>query len=227
MEIRILYNPASELELPRLEHRLPRHVLTAKEAELVLQQPDTTTLTGLRDRSILELFYPTGIRRSELASLDLFDLDWERGTLIVRQGKGKRDRTVPVGERAGLWVRKYVEEARPELVLGDDVGSLFLSKEGGALKLDSLSQLAASYVKRSGIPKQGACHLFRHTMATLMLEGGADIRYIQQMLGHAELSTTQIYTRVSIRRLKHVHSPTRQRCCGQDESGQPAKATRA
>lgn len=205
---RILYNPASELELPRLEHRLPRHVLSAREAELILQVPDVSLVTGLRDRALLELFYSTGVRRSEMAQLGLFDLDFERGTLVVRQGKGKKDRVVPVGERAALWVQKYVEEARPQLVAGEDPGTLFLAKDGDAFSLDSLTQLAGSYVKRSGVAKQGACHLFRHTMATLMLEGGADIRYIQQMLGHAKLETTQIYTQVSIRRLKHVHTLT-------------------
>ncbi|MBO0707424.1 MAG: tyrosine-type recombinase/integrase [Candidatus Dormibacteraeota bacterium] len=172
-----------------------------------MQVPDVTTVTGLRDRALLELFYSTAVRRSEMTQLGLFDLDFERGTLVVRQGKGKKDRTVPVGERAALWVRKYVEEGRPHLVAGEDGGTLLISKDGEAFSPDSLTQLAGSYVKRSGVAKQGACHL-RHTVATLMLEGGADIRYIQQMLGYAKLETTQIYTQVSIRRLTHVHTLT-------------------
>jgi integrase/recombinase XerD len=121
----LLWNPASELELPKLERRLPRHVLTETEAEKVMLQPDTTEPMGVRDRAILEVFYSTGIRRMELVNLRVFDLDGERGTLIVRQGKGKKDRTVPVGERATLWVDKYLAEVRPELVVAPDEGFCF------------------------------------------------------------------------------------------------------
>jgi integrase/recombinase XerD len=204
----ILHNPASELELPRLGHRLPRHVLTASEAEQVMMQPNVADPLGLRDRAILEVFYSTGIRRMELIRLKLFDLDAERGTLLVRQGKGKKDRFVPIGERAAAWVEKYIREARPQLASDPDDGTLFLANRGEALNRDHLTWMVRSYVVRAKIGKTGACHLFRHTMATLMLEGGADIRFIQQMLGHAELSTTEIYTHVSIRMLKQVHTAT-------------------
>lgn len=204
----ILYNPASELELPKVERRLPRPALSAQEAELVLAQPDLTSPAGLRDRALLELLYSTGIRRSELAHLVLFDLDPERRTLLVRQGKGRKDRLVPVGERALAWVERYLHEARPRIAREPDDGTLFLTVDGTPFSLDRLTQLARDYVTASGVPKQGACHLFRHTLATLMLEGGADIRYIQQMLGHADISTTQIYAQVSIRHLQAIHAAT-------------------
>lgn len=201
-------NPASELELPRVEHRLPQPALTITEAEQVLAGPDLGTLSGVRDRAMLEVLYCTGIRRAELAHLALMDLDIDRATLMVRQGKGKKDRMVPISPRAIAWVQKYLVEARGALAVEPDDGTLFLTLDGHGFSLDRLTQLARGYVQASGVPKQGACHLFRHTMATLMLEGGADIRYIQAMLGHADLSTTQIYTQVSIRALQAVHAAT-------------------
>lgn len=204
----VLHNPASEIELPKAERRLPRPALTAGEAELVLAQPDLSDPLGVRDRAILEVFYSTGIRRGELAGLAVHDIDHERQTVLVRLGKGKKDRLVPIGERALAWVIKYLAEVRPELATQPDDGTLFLTADGGPFTLDALTRLAAGYVKASAVPKTGACHLFRHTMATLMLEGGADIRYIQAMLGHAELSTTQIYTQVSVRALQAVHTAT-------------------
>jgi integrase/recombinase XerD len=204
----LLHNPASEIELPRAERRLPRPALSLAEAELVLAQPDLSDPAGVRDRAMLEVLYSTGIRRSELAHLAIFDIDHDRATLLVQQGKGRKDRMVPIGERALAWVAKYLADARPRLVAEPDDGTLFVSADGVGFSPDRLTQIARDYVKASGVPKQGACHLFRHTMATLMLEGGADIRYIQAMLGHAELSTTQIYTQVSIRTLQAVHTAT-------------------
>jgi integrase/recombinase XerD len=204
----LLYNPASELELPRLEQRLPKHVLTKAEVEQVLAQPDTSDAMGIRDRAILETFYSTGIRRSELMSLGLFDIDRERGTVMIRQGKGKKDRMIPIGERAVTWIDRYQEKVRPDLVIGRGNITLFLTTAGEAFTPDRLTQLVRGYVNAADTGKNGACHLFRHTMATLMLENGADIRYIQAMLGHAELSTTQIYTQVSIRKLKEIHTAT-------------------
>jgi integrase/recombinase XerD len=204
----ILYNPASELELPRLEHRLPKHVLTTAEVEQVLSQPDTSEPMGIRDRAILETFYSTGMRRSELMGLSLFDLDRERGTLMVRQGKGKKDRMIPIGERAIHWINRYQEKVRPDLAISRGNITLFLTQAGESFTPDRLTQLVREYVNAADTGKTGSCHLFRHTMATLMLENGADIRYIQAMLGHAELSTTQIYTQVSIRKLKEIHTAT-------------------
>jgi len=204
----ILYNPAADLELPRPEKRLPKHVLTASEVERVLNQPDATKPLGVRDRAILEMFYSTGIRRNELLGLKEHDLDFDRGTVMIRQGKGKRDRVVPIGRRASLWVEKYLLEVRPDLVAGRDDGTLFLTYRGGPFNESRLSLMVHRYVKASGVGKSGACHLLRHTMATLMLENGADIRYIQQMLGHEDLRSTQVYTQVSIRKLKEIHDST-------------------
>ncbi len=204
----LLYSPATDLELPRLEKRLPKAILSAKEAETVLAVPAVGNSVGLRDRAILETFYSTGMRRMELINLTVHSIDAERGTVMIRQGKGRKDRMIPIGERALAWVQKYQERARPDLVATRDDGTLFLSEWGEAFSPNALTRLVRIYVEKSGVGKKGACHLFRHTMATLMLEGGADIRFIQAMLGHVELSTTQIYTQVSIRLLKSVHAAT-------------------
>jgi len=166
------------------------------------------SLAGLRDRAILETFYSTGMRRKELASLSIYDLDQERRTVLVRKGKGGKQRIVPIGERALSWVRKYLDEVRPQLVVEPDDGSLFVSHFGEAFTLARLSQIVRSYVVASGVGKAGASHALRHAMATAMLEGGADIRFIAAMLGHSDLATTQIYTQVGIRQLQRVHEMT-------------------
>lgn len=205
-ENHLLFNPASEL--PKLEKRLPKHVLSVAEVERVLNAVDLADPLGARDRAILETLYSTGMRRSELLHLQLHDLDAERGTVIIRQGKGQKDRMVPVGERAILWIEKYFREVRPALVVAPDPGALFLTNYGEPFGPSRLTQLVGDLVRSAGIGKTGACHLFRHTMATLMLEGGADIRFIQQMLGHARLTSTEIYTQVSIRALQAIHAAT-------------------
>jgi integrase/recombinase XerD len=204
----ILHNPASELEMPRLGFRLPKAVLTATEAEQILAQPDIREPIGLRDRAILETFYSTGMRRLELANLKLWDLDAERGTVMIRQGKGKKDRVIPLGDRAAHWIHAYVNNSRPRLITEPDDGTVFVSNAGEPLSLDHLTEMVGGYVEASGVGKRGACHLFRHSMATLMLEGGADIRFIQAMLGHAKLETTQIYAHVAIRQLQEIHRAT-------------------
>ncbi len=207
-ENHILYNPASEIELPKLEKRLPKAVLSESEAERVLNTVDISEAMGLRDRAIIEVFYSTGIRRMELINLLVQDVDHERGTLFVRQGKGKQDRMIPIGERATLWIDKYLDETRSELACGRDEGVLFLSRYGDKISPNGLTALVRNYIDSANIGKKGSCHLFRHTMATLMLENGADIRFIQAMLGHVKLDTTQIYTQVSIKKLKEVHTLT-------------------
>jgi integrase/recombinase XerD len=204
----VLTNPAADLDLPKEEKRLPLMILSVSEVEQVLQQPNVHDLLGLRDRAILETLYSTGIRRGELVRLSVYDVDPQRETVFVRQGKGKKDRYVPIGERALAWVQKYLHEVRPKLIVEPDPANLFLTMQGTAIALASLTDAVRNYVVQSGIGKAGACHLFRHTMATLMLEGGADIRYIQEMLGHARLETTQIYTRVAIHKLKAIHNAT-------------------
>ena len=204
----ILHNPASEIELPRLGRRLPKHVLTASEVEQVMTQPNLADPIGLRDRAILELLYSTGMRRLEIIGLKLYDVDTERGTILVREGKGRKDRYLPLGERAAAWLHKYVSEARPQIVVEPDDGTVFLTAQGEPFSRDHLTWAVRQYVVAANTGKVGACHLFRHTMATLMLEGGADIRYIQAILGHEDLNTTQIYTQVAIRTLKQVHAAT-------------------
>src|SRR5208282_988337 len=165
-------------------------------------------LVRLRDRAILETFYSTGIRRRELVHLKLYDVDRERGTLTIRQGKGKKDRMIPIGERALAWVGKYLREARPQLAVEPDDATLFLTQYGEPFNPDALSNLTRDLIAQANLGKSGSCHTFRHTMATLMLEGGANLRYIQQMLGHAELSSTEIYTHVAIRKLQKIHAAT-------------------
>jgi len=128
--------------------------------------------------------------------------------VMVRQGKGRKDRMIPIGERALAWLDRYLVEVRPHLVVEPDDGVLFLTNEGTPFTPSRMTQLVRGYVLSAELGKSGSCHLFRHTMATLMLEGGADIRFIQQMLGHAKLETTQIYTQVSIRQLKTIHAAT-------------------
>ena len=202
----LLWNPASELDLPRVEKRLPR-ALTEREIESILAQPDVADPRGLRDRAMMETLYSTGMRRIELMQLTLADLAGTQGTVFIRQGKGKKDRMVPIGERAITWVNKYLADARPLFVI-DDTDTLFVSELGVAYNPEILSRRVRKYVEAAKVQKYGSCHLFRHTMATLMLEGGADIRFIQEILGHTNLETTQLYTRVSIRALQAVHNAT-------------------
>jgi integrase/recombinase XerD len=204
----ILHNPASELELPKQGHHLPRHVLSVREAEQVLQQPEIGDPMGLRDRALMEVLYSTGMRRMEVAGLKLYDVDFDGGTVLIRQGKGRKDRMVPIGERAVAWLLKYIGEARSQLVSEPDDYTIFLTNAGESLALEWISQIVHEYVDKAKIGKTGSAHLFRHTMATLMLEGGADIRFIQQMLGHVSLRTTEKYTHVSIRTLQKVYAAT-------------------
>jgi integrase/recombinase XerD len=200
-------DPAADLELPRVGYKLP-NVMNKDEAERVLSQPKIEVPLGIRDRAMLEILYSSGLRRMELLHLKLYDVDQKHGLVTVREGKGKRDRVVPIGERALAWLDMYLNTLRPEIVRQPDNGIVFLTSNGVPFTPNHLSWLARQYVKSAGIGKGGACHIFRHTMATLMLEGGADIRYIQAMLGHVRLDTTQIYTHVSIRTLKQVHTTT-------------------
>jgi integrase/recombinase XerD len=204
---RVLLDPAAGLVLPKAEHRLPEATLSAQEAEAVLAGPDVTTALGLRDRAILEVLYSTAIRRAELIGLKIWDIDHARGTVFVRQGKGAKDRHVPIGSRALLWVARYGDLVRPKLVV-KETDVLFLSASGSPLCADWLSRTARAYIAAGAPDKRGSCHLFRHTAATLMLEGGADIRYVSEMLGHAKLETTALYTRVSIAKLRAVHAAT-------------------
>ena len=204
----ILANPASELELPRIPPRRPPEVLSVAEVEQVLSQPDLGTPIGVRDRAILETLYSTGVRRKELSLLSISDVASVAGIVRVRHGKGKKERIIPIGSRALAWIARYLTQARPQLATMPDDGTLFLTATGKPFWPDNLTVLVRRYVKHGGITRPGSCHLFRHTMATLMLDNGADIRFIQEMLGHATLHATTIYTHVAIKKLKEIHTAT-------------------
>jgi integrase/recombinase XerD len=204
----ILGNPASELELPRVHRKLPAHILSREEVAAVMAQALLHGELGIRDRTLLETLYSTGIRRSELIALKLYDLDLRNGALLVRQGKGQKDRYVPLGSRAVEWLRRYLEDIRPAIVIEPDPGYVFLHEFGEPFGKNRLTDLVKKYLRAAGVAKPGAAHLFRHAMATHMLENGADIRFIQAILGHAQLTTTEIYTHVTIAKLKEVHTLT-------------------
>ena len=201
-------DPAAGLLLPRQPRRLPRAVLTESEVETVLGQPDLGCPLGLRDRAILEVLYSTGVRRAECSRLRVDELDLTRLTVFVREGKGRRDRVVPLGARAARWVDRYLWKSRPRFAARAADEWLWLTKRGRRLSGKRLGEMVSRYVAMAQIGKRGACHLFRHAVATLMLDRGADIRHIQEMLGHADLSTTAIYARLSIARLQDVHRRT-------------------
>ena len=201
----LVHNPASEIELPLPEKRLPHDVPTRAEVEQLLAVPDVADPLGVRDRAMLELFYSTGIRRFELCGLELSSLNTERQTLHVR-GKGKKDRVVPVGERALSWLERYLGEVRPRLCQDTHTQTFFLTAYGEGFHPDVLSRMVAHWLRQAGLKRKGCCHVLRHACATHMLENGADIRYIQQLLGHELLDTTAIYTEVSIKQLQEVHA---------------------
>ena len=226
----IAFDPASELELPREEKRLPRVVLAAREAEAVLAVPDVDSPGGLRDRALLEILYSTGLRRAEIIALLIEDVDFERGTVFVRAGKGRKDRVVPAGERSLLWLGRYLREVRPSLAKTPDPGTLFLNDRGIPFARSALSVRVSDYVERSGIGKRGSCHVFRHSAATLMMENGADLRYVQEFLGHEHIDTTRIYLAVSAKRLRAAHAlfhpAEREDVGGEGEDDAPAAMSR-
>ena len=204
----ILANPAADLELPRLEKRLPRTILSVEQVEDIMNLCNLNTPQGLRDRALLELLWSTGIRRGEVANLAIYSADFSRKILTIVQGKGKCDRVIPVGERALWWLERYLSHVRPEVLVTPDCKALFLAMDGVAgLTANGITNAVVPYLRAAGIDK-GSCHLFRHAMATQMLENGADLRWIQAMLGHRSVESTQIYTQVSIRALQAVHSST-------------------
>jgi integrase/recombinase XerD len=199
-------NPAADLDLPRKQARLLPKSLAIEEIDRLLALPDVSSPFGARDRALLELFYATGVRRTEMVRLELGDFDPAQRTLHVRRGKGGKSRLLPVGDRAARWLSHYLAEIRPLLAGHPGERALFLSGYGSPFSPAYLGNWVARQMRKAGIEKKGSCHLFRHSCATHMLEGGADIRYIQQMLGHARLDTTQIYTEVSIRALTEAHA---------------------
>jgi integrase/recombinase XerD len=205
---RITTNPAADMNMPRPDRRLPEATLSAEEMTAVLATPNVGRPLGLRDRAVLELFYSCALRRNELISLRERDVDFGRGTIFVRSGKGAKDRYVPVGERALFRVRLDLDMVRPGFITDAFPDHLFVSSVGTPLCQDWLSRRVRAYIAAAGVHKRGSCHLVRQTVATLSFEGGADIRYVAEMLGHARLETTQRYTHVSIDRLRAVHATT-------------------
>lgn len=206
-EHHLAYNPASELILPRTPKTLPRGLLSPQQIDTLMAQPDIGGLTGIRDRAMLELLYGSGMRRMELGALTVADLDTVACTVMVRQGKGRKDRFIPIGERAAHWVGRYLVEVRPSLVVEQNDWTLFLTDYGEPYAGGRLSDLVKRYMLLAGFT-QGSCHSLRHACATHMLENGADLRFIQALLGHADLSTTEIYTHVAIGKLQAVHAAT-------------------
>jgi integrase/recombinase XerD len=196
-------NPLEDMELPRLTSTLP-HVLTLQDVEQLLAQPDVETTLGIRDGAMLELLYATGMRVSELCDLPTSGLNLEVGFVMVR-GKGGKERIVPIGEAAMEKARVYLEQARPAMLKGRESPYLFLNNRGGRLSRQGFSKILRQYALKAGITKHITPHTLRHSFATHLLERGADLRFIQAMLGHVDISTTQVYTHVNQEYLKQLH----------------------
>ncbi len=197
-------DPMEHLRAPRSVRPLPRY-LTTRQVDALLEAPDTTTALGLRDRAVLELLYATGLRVSELAGLRPADVDLRVGLLLC-MGKGSKERLVPLGSEAQKWVQAYVEDVRPGLLRpGKRAAELFLSRRGARLSRMGLWGLVHRHALAVGLQDTLTPHVLRHSFATHLLERGADLRALQAMLGHADISTTQIYTHVSRERLKQVY----------------------
>lgn len=197
------HNPAAEVTAPKLERRLPE-VLERSEIERLLAAPSGAEPLHLRDRAILELLYATGMRVAECATLHLEAVDLEAGTARVL-GKRDKKRIVLVGRPALAALAAYLRQARPQLAGPHESGAVFLNRRGGTLTTRSIHQLVSGWAQRSGLPRPVTPHMLRHTFATHMLEQGADLRIVQELLGHVSLSTTQVYTRVSREHLKRVY----------------------
>jgi integrase/recombinase XerD len=197
-------DPTEQIESPRLGRPLPGS-LTEEEVEALLAQPDTSDAVGLRDRTMLEVLYASGLRVSELVSLTLEQLNMRQG-LIRCIGKGNKERLVPLGEEALDWLQQYLIESRPALINGFVSDDLFPTRRGKAMTRQAFWYLIKRYAKLAMIDKHLSPHTLRHAFATHLLNHGADLRVVQLLLGHADLSTTQIYTHVAKERLKHLHS---------------------
>ncbi|MGH8272647.1 MAG: site-specific tyrosine recombinase XerD [Gammaproteobacteria bacterium] len=197
-------NPADDLEAPRLPRSLP-HGLSESEVEALLDAPDTQTTRGLRDRAMLELLYATGLRVSELVGLRLNQLNLRQGAVRVI-GKGGSERIVPIGEEAEEWLARYLTEARPALLGGRRLDTLFPGTRGAHLTRQAFWSLIRRYARQAGITDAISPHRLRHAFATHLLDHGADLRTVQMLLGHRDVTTTQIYTYVARERLKRLHA---------------------
>jgi integrase/recombinase XerD len=203
LDRRVEADPAEDLRAPRAWPSLPKF-LSLDEVDRLIAQPDPSTPRGLRDRALIELLYATGLRVSELVGLRPADLNLEAGYLTCT-GKGGRQRLVPIGDTAVDWVTRYVGEARPALLKRRASPWLFVNARGGALSRVGFWKVLKGYGRTAGLPRDLSPHVLRHSFATHLLERGADLRAIQMMLGHADLSTTQIYTHVLEARLRAVY----------------------
>lgn len=201
----VMQDVAAAIELPRQEERLPRVVLTKEEALRLLGAASrATTPLALRDRAVIETFYATGIRVSELAKLTPYDVDTQERTLRVLLGKGRKDRHVPLTRAAAAAIESYLAKGRPAITGSAKAPYLFVASRGGYLHRALVSLLVRQYAKRAGIKKHVTCHTLRHSIATHLLKGGADIRHIQVLLGHSSLRSTERYTRVELSDLRDV-----------------------
>lgn len=196
-------NPAGDVESAAIPKYLP-HVLSESEVEALLAAPDISNPGGLRDKAMIELLYATGLRVSELIGLDLSHLNMEAGYLRT-MGKGSKERLVPVGDAALTWIGRYLTEARGRLLKGKSSRKIFLSRRGAGLSRQYFWQVIKSYALQAGIIKSISPHTLRHSFATHLLTHGADLRSVQMMLGHADISTTEIYTHVNRERLRAIH----------------------
>lgn len=212
----IKVDPAHEFELPYVPRRPPQAYLSVEEIEAICRMPLLFGIKGYRDRAIIEVHFATGIRRAEVANLDISDIDFKGEIVIVRQGKGRRDRRVPIARRALAWLRLYLDHIRPRFARVDSGDALFIGSNGRRFSPSKLGERTSRYVKLAGIKKRGGSTLFRHSTATLMLDNGADIRHVQEMLGHADIKNTQIYTHVALGKLKEVYARTHPAASGGD-----------
>ena len=196
-------NPVDELESPKMAKTLP-NILSLKEVEQLLEQPNLQTPLGIRDRAMLELLYATGMRVSELTQLPINQVNLEGGYVLL-YGKGSKERIVPLGSEAMKWVTHYLKTARERLARGRESQSLFINRSAKGMSRQGFWKNLKTYGQRAGLRKRITPHLFRHSFASHLLERGADLRSVQMMLGHVDISTTQIYTHVTGERLKKVH----------------------
>jgi len=196
-------NPAEEIESPKTTKTLPE-VLSLQEVERLLEQPDTQTTLGVRDRAMLEILYATGMRVSELTRLPLHQINLEGGYVLL-YGKGSKERIVPLGAEAMRRVGDYLKRSRELLAKGRESLFLFISRSGKPMSRQQFWKNIKAYGRKAGIKKRITPHLIRHSFASHLLEGGADLRSVQMMLGHVDISTTQIYTHVTGERLKKIH----------------------
>ena len=202
-------DPTGELSSPKLERKLPK-VLTVEEVERLLSQPDFSLPAGKRDKAMLELLYATGIRVSELVNLNVQDVDLQEG-FVRCVGKGSKERVVPIGEMAVIALRSYLENARSKLIADPKERAVFVNHHGRRLTRQGFWKIVKKYAQQALIRKEITPHTLRHSFATHLLENGADIRAVQEMLGHADISTTQIYTHVTKDRLKDVYAKSHPR----------------